>query len=122
VFDRLFPTPKSQAISVTKNALMAQPPTAKRTFSVDSIPLCQKCQSPRVFEFQLMPNLINVVRSTAVPSKGISEEERRRELEKEIKNKSGMEWGTCMIFCCGQDCCKTGKEEWTEEYVIVQWE
>jgi len=122
VFDKLFPAPRSQAIAVTKNALMAQPPTAKRTFTADSIPPCQKCQSPRMFEFQLMPNLINVVRSPVMPITGMSEEERKRELEKELKNKSGMEWGTCMVFCCESNCCTTGKEGWTEEYVVVQWE
>jgi hypothetical protein len=69
-----------------------------------------------------MPNLINMVRSTTTQSKLVSEEQRRKDLERELKNKSGMEWGTCMIFCCELSCCMTGKEGWVEEHVVVQWE
>ncbi|KAF9245320.1 programmed cell death protein 2 [Melanogaster broomeanus] len=39
----------------------------------------------------------------------------------------GMEWGTCMVFSCENDCClgdggKDAKESWREEHVLVQWD
>lgn len=66
-----------------------------------------------------MPNLIHLLKSSAVPNQKVSDEERRREVEKELKNKDGMGWGTCMIFSCASDCSETG---WAEEHVIIQWE
>lgn len=76
-----------------------------------------------------MPNLINVVKDRAVTDseqeKGLSEEERRRAVEKLIKGGSedvrGMEWGTAMVFSCENDCCKE-QRGWTEEVVLVQWD
>jgi len=78
-----------------------------------------------------MPNLINVLReqgknatheeaktdvSQSQPQ--TEEEERRKVLEG-----AGMEWGTCMVFSCEQDCCAEGGEEgWREEVVLVQWD
>jgi pre-rRNA-processing protein TSR4 len=115
VFNRLFPVPKSAAVTVTGSVF--GPTGPKRTFSLDTIPECQQCRSPRIFECQLMPNLINAVKPT-VATKAISDEERRKQVEKELTNKGGMEWGTCMIFSCEGDC----ETVWAEEYVAVQWE
>jgi len=117
VFEKLFPVPKSSSVTVTGSVF--GPAGAKRAFSLESIPACQQCQSPRVFECQLMPNLINTMRPTAAAIKAVSDEERRKQVEQELRNKDGMEWGTCMIFSCEEDCTKTG---WAEEYVAVQWE
>lgn len=107
IFQRLFPASQSAI--------------ARRVFSPSSLPKCSKCGSDRVFECQLMPNLINVLGST-IPSKAISDEERRKAVEKELKERSGMEWGTVMIFSCAADCCPDGKEYFAEEEVLIQWE
>ena len=113
IFQRLYPA--------------SQPGVAKRVFSPSSLPKCLKCGSDRVFECQLMPNLINVLGSafgegSKLPSKVVSDAERRKAVEKALKERSGMEWGTVMIFSCAADCCHDGKEYFAEEEVLVQWE
>jgi len=113
VFQRLFPT--------------LQPGVVKRAFSSSSLPKCSRCGSDRVFECQLMPNMINILGSASakgstLPSKAISDEERRKAVEKELKERSGMEWGTAMVFSCAADCCPDGKEHLAEEEVLIQWE
>lgn len=107
---------------------------AKRTFDPSSIPACQHCKGKRVFECQLTPNLINVLKKKdGEKSKGnqLTDEERRKEVQKLLKGgadieKAGMEWGTCMIFSCERDCCLEGGEKaascWREEFVLVQWD
>ena len=74
-----------------------------------------------------MPNLINVLGSASAkrstqPSKAISDEERRKAVEKELKERSGMEWGTAMVFSCAANCCLDSKEDFAEEKVLIQWE
>jgi len=78
-----------------------------------------------------MPNLINVLRKGGnVETSKMTDEERRKMVEKALKSQEtdatrGMEWGTCMIFSCEQDCCKDtdgreAKECWREELVFIQ--
>ena len=80
-----------------------------------------------------MPNLINVLRrsSTTSPSAEISEEERRKALQRALSGDAGtdlglgMEWGTCMVFSCEKDCCVDeqgveARECWREEFVLIQ--
>jgi len=82
-----------------------------------------------------MPNLINVLRCTddANSGKQLSDEERRKAVERALKGVAapdegaarGMEWGTCMVFSCENDCCvdESGMETrecWREEVVLVQ--
>jgi pre-rRNA-processing protein TSR4 len=82
-----------------------------------------------------MPNLINVLRPAWEEESGekMTDEERRKQIEKSLKKsdankdeKRGMEWGTCLIFSCGKDCClengKDAKEVWREEVVFIQWD
>lgn len=85
-----------------------------------------------------MPNLINSLKNPAELKKKKpkqSEEERKKELqrllasekpkdgEERIDQKTGMEWGTCLVFTCQNNCCDPSlKEFWTEEVVLVQWE
>jgi len=82
-----------------------------------------------------MPNLINVLRPSWEEQKGkaMTEEARMKEVEKVLKRagvdkneKKGMEWGTCIVFSCGKDCCsesgKEAKEAWKEEIVYIQWD
>ncbi|KAJ7746916.1 programmed cell death protein 2 [Mycena maculata] len=128
VLDSLFPLPPTPPVPVTKAVFTVMPPT-KRTYDPSSIPPCPVCKSKRVFECQLMPNLINVLRRDADgKDKRLTDEERRTLVEQELKRgkSRGMEWGTCLIFSCSRDCSLTddGKEardSWREETVLIQW-
>ncbi|KAJ6504843.1 programmed cell death protein 2 [Mycena vitilis] len=132
VLQSLFPLPPAPLLPVTKAAFTVVPP-AKRTYDPSSIPPCPVCKSKRVFECQLMPNLINVLRSAGAEDerKKLTDEERRKLVEQELKGDNsagsrGMEWGTCLIFSCSKDCSlddsgKETRESWREETVLVQW-
>ncbi|KAJ7180460.1 programmed cell death protein 2 [Mycena filopes] len=132
VLDSLFPLPPAPLLPVTKAAFTVVPP-AKRTYNPASIPPCPVCKSKRVFECQLMPNLINVLRTGDAEDKRkkLTDEERHKLVEQELKGGSsvgrrGMEWGTCLIFSCSKDCSltddgKAARESWREEAVLVQW-
>lgn len=123
VFDKLFPVPSPK--STTLSQCTVSSPT-KPTYSPtsDLIPPCSICQSPRTFECQLMPNLINVLKQPSNSRE--SSQEGKTGLETTLKGGDGMSWGTAMIFSCQQDCCfvddKEAKECWTEEVVVVQWD
>ncbi|KAI0741491.1 programmed cell death protein 2, partial [Daedaleopsis nitida] len=132
VFDSLFPVPPVPPLPVTKPDFMVTPPR-KRTYALDSLPPCPHCRSRRVFECQLMPNLINVLQPTRGQETGkgktLTDDERRAEVLRTLKGQStsgrGMEWGTCMIFSCEKDCgANDGETEssWREEHVLVQWD
>ncbi|KAF9460501.1 programmed cell death protein 2 [Collybia nuda] len=127
IFESLFPAPAAPALPVTKSVFTVVS-TPKRTYS-PSVPPCPSCKSKRVFECQLMPNLINVLRrgDEADESKKLTEEDRRHAVERALKDNTaqGMDWGTCMIFSCEKDCCvdksgKAAKECWREEEVYIQ--
>ena len=126
----------------------------KRIYDPTVIPPCEACKAPRAFECQLMPNLINVIRqarrareNSNADAKNKSrkmqtDEERRAEVAKLVRgetNKSDedavancdMEWGTCMVFSCVENCCRAKNADgnwsnaqvgWKEEYVLVQWD
>lgn len=93
------------------------------------IPPCPRCKGKRVFEVQLVPQLINVLRPSALsttgaapvpaPAKNLTEDERKAELTRLAKGEgeSEMEWGTIMVFSCEKDCVGVG-----EEWVGVEWE
>lgn len=80
-----------------------------------------------------MPNLINVLRHIDEDkTKKMTDDERRKVVEKALKSgdaeeKRGMEWGTCLVFSCENDCCATddgfeAREAWREEFVMIQWD
>lgn len=131
----LFPAAAQAPLPVTKADFKVVQPT-KRSYSAASIPSCLCCKSSRVFECQLMPNLINVLRDSVddkhVGVRKMTDEQRIQEVRDTLKrNKEpgsrGMEWGTCMVFSCANDCCvdeggQDDKECWREEYVLVQWD
>lgn len=133
VFDRLFPKPPTANLPVTKPDYMVVPPV-KRTYTTSSIPSCPHCNGKRVFECQLMPNLINVLRDSlgkGEAQKPQTDEERRKEVERVLKGeqsveRTGMGWGTCMIFSCENDCSEEKGSSlkccWREELVLVQWD
>ncbi|KXN89390.1 putative 20S rRNA accumulation protein 4 [Leucoagaricus sp. SymC.cos] len=130
VFDKLFPIPTSNVTTVSKAAFSVSPQT-KRTYSPSTalIPPCPSCNSSRVFECQLMPNLINILKTSPQDQpndKKQTDEERKKVVEQALKSGDGMSWGTAMIFSCEKDCClpdgASGKECWREEVVLVQWD
>jgi pre-rRNA-processing protein TSR4 len=133
VFNRLFPLPDAPPPAVTKAAFTVTSPQ-KRSFDPTSIPVCPVCRSKRVFECQLMPNLINVLRPKEGRNQKLTDEERRTAVEEALKKgkqdeRRAMEWGTCMIFSCEKDCCledgsvkEEAKYSWREEEVLVQWD
>lgn len=128
VFDRIFPLPTSKAVFVTKAQFTAQSAASQRSYEPSTLPSCPHCGDQRVFESQLMPNLINILRTpTGTAGRKQTDEERRREVEELLKHgQCGMEWGTCLIFSCKKDCClEDGKDIrscWREELVFVQWD
>lgn len=75
-----------------------------------------------------MPNLINILRNEGKGQK-LSDEERRAAVQKALKGGSekSMDWGTCMVFSCENDCRVDAdgvetKDVWREELVLVQWD
>ncbi|KAL0574246.1 hypothetical protein V5O48_007717 [Marasmius crinis-equi] len=122
VFDQLFPPPPKESLPVTK-AEFKVVPNVKRTYT-PAVPECPGCGGKRVFECQLMPNLINVLRAKEdKETRAMTEEERRKHVQTVLKGGGGrgMSWGTCLVFSCKNDCCE-GKEGWKEETVLVQWD
>lgn len=113
-----------------------------------AVPPCEACGSPRVFEMQVMPNLINVFREARkaqqskakAGAKTQTDEERRAEVARLLRGEEvpeqgegDMEWGTILVFSCIKDCCRadaTGdgkgwtdvKAAWKGEHVLVQWD
>ncbi|KAF8573759.1 hypothetical protein K439DRAFT_1374435 [Ramaria rubella] len=132
VYDQLWPLPPPPPFTTKPG--FAAPIAQRRAYNSISISKCAVCGSPRVFECQLMPNLINVLRAqgkgTGEPSDSDTTRQEPREIqtEEERKNelkamlKTGMEWGTCLIFSCAGDCSMDGQESWNEEVAIIQWD
>ncbi|KAF8327174.1 programmed cell death protein 2 [Cantharellus anzutake] len=155
VYKSLFPpvgsrssAPREGTVITGSGAILAanaDEVAGKRVYEPSVIRPCDACGGPRVFECQLMPNLINVVRAASQPAKKtLSAEERKSELARLLKGpasrvgdetnsdaKEDMEWGTCMVFSCISDCCrrKGANDVWSdaengfvEEVVMVQWD
>ncbi|KAF5328161.1 hypothetical protein D9619_013450 [Psilocybe cf. subviscida] len=132
-FDLLWPAPRADPLPVTKPAFKVVHPQ-RRLYDPSGVAKCARCGGRRVFECQLMPNLINVLRASESDgkksTKKMTDEERRAAVERALKGQDkdarGMEWGTCMVFSCEKDCCveggKEAKEAWREEVVLVQWD
>lgn len=90
---------------------------------------CKHCNGPRVFEFQLMPNILSILPTTEYASK-----DQNNNINAKVKNidtktvleswNVGMEFGTILVFVCQKDC-HPGKLEdvsYVEEAIIVQYE
>ncbi|KAG9128132.1 hypothetical protein FRC07_004474 [Ceratobasidium sp. 392] len=126
VYKKLFPpappTPGA-AIAVTNVAHAVSSPAPPRpTYDPSAVAPCGHCGGRRVFECQLMPNIINSLKREQTGSDD-SEEGRKKFVAAALGGQGGigMEWGTCMVFVCEADCCD-GRECWREEEVLVQWE
>jgi len=94
-------------------------PPAKHGYEPSGVEACPGCQSKRVFECQLMPNLINVVRPRLTEKGQQTDEERRAEIAGALRGGEGMSWGTCLVFSCSRDC---SLSEWIEEAVYIEWD
>lgn len=130
VFRTLFPgAPTKKPSSEDEDPDLADYYTEK------SVPRCARCGAKRTFELQLVPQLINVLRPDAyaatgeardanAASKTMTEDERKKELERIAKgddaNADGvadMEWGSVYVFGCEGDCVGVA-----EEHCLVDWE
>ena len=123
----------SASTTVTRAAFNVQNPPQRRGFDAASIPSCSHCDSRRVFEYQLMPNLINILGSdanTGGESITTTNEQRKEAVQQLLKGDPdgrGMEWGTVLVFTCEKDCCfgpgsKEKRDAWNEELVLVHWD
>ncbi|KAI4894580.1 hypothetical protein NFI96_018800 [Prochilodus magdalenae] len=66
------------------------------------VPPCAQCGSPRVFEFQLMPALVSLLRST------------------DLSSELALEFGTILIYTCRDSCRTSGSNTPVEEFLFVQ--
>lgn len=71
VYDLLWPKERKakagQAVPVTKAQFKSDEPAAgERSFTSRAIPPCPQCGAERVFEAQLMPNLINLLKADKI--------------------------------------------------------
>lgn len=112
-------------------------PVYEEHYDSSKIPACPRCRGPRVFEMQLLPSLISILRPETLSTTGsapetkpraaLTEEERKKELMRLAKGDDegsdggdsidGMEWGNVLVFGCKNDCVGFG-----EEWVGVEWE
>lgn len=89
---------------------------------------CKYCNGPRVFEFQLMPNILSILPTTDYASKEpVSSSGKAKNIDTKTVLESwnvGMEFGTILVFVCQKDC-HPGKLEdvsYVEEAIVVQYE
>ncbi|WOO83349.1 ribosome small subunit biogenesis protein [Vanrija pseudolonga] len=129
LFKKLFPKAPTRAPSSEEEEV-----NLSEFYTDASIPKCTRCGKKRVFELQLVPQLINVLRPAAISTDGKApapapakkpqtEAERKAELQRLAKGEladgeaAEMEWGNIMVFSCQADCVGVG-----EEWVGVEWE
>ncbi|GAB1518395.1 hypothetical protein RhiTH_001454 [Rhizoctonia solani] len=124
VYKKLFPP--APIAPGTQVPVAGPQPVSKPTYDPKAIPICEHCKSRRIFECQLMPNVLNLLKKPSPKAKQSAteaEEARKKLVAAALGGQGGvgMEWGTCMVFACEKDCCD-GRETWREEEVWVQWE
>lgn len=137
LYKQLFPLLPGKSVSetVTKAVFTAPHPLPRSGYDAASITSCPHCGSRRVFECQLMPNLINIIGagSSADGDRGATTDKERQEVMRKLlkgegdSDSRGMEWGTILVFSCEKDCClgpgnKEKQDAWSEELVLVQWD
>ncbi|KAI9314220.1 programmed cell death protein 2 [Dichotomocladium elegans] len=81
---------------------------------------CNHCGAPRIFELQLMPNILSVLPVSDYASTGSTDGQNKRINSWDV----GMEFGTVLVFVCEKDCHPDSMElpSHVEEYAIVQYE
>ncbi|KAF1806252.1 programmed cell death protein 2 [Mucor lusitanicus] len=92
---------------------------------------CKYCKGPRVFEFQLMPNVLSILPTTEFATKDLGA---AKPIDAKVKNVDaktvldswnvGMEFGTILVFVCQKDCHQGSIEDvsYMEETALVQYE
>jgi pre-rRNA-processing protein TSR4 len=139
------------AVTGARDTLVTTSGAPKRPYNprAEKLKPCAVCRRPtttrsaggeRVFEFQLVPHLISVLQSSSDSKKSVDVKQRSKKTEagndgtegptaqERALEKTGMEWGTILIFTCRDNCSAgrvddpTAKECWQEELVLVQWE
>lgn len=129
LYEQLWPPPPPTPFTTKPG--FAAPIIQRPNYDPSTIDKCGACGSARVFECQLMPNLINVLlaQETVAGEPGrngdsqeqLETEEECKRKRLEVKLNAGMEWGTCFIYSCETDCCEEN-EGWREELGLVQWD
>ncbi|KAJ8330179.1 hypothetical protein O5D80_001749 [Batrachochytrium dendrobatidis] len=107
--------------------LWYQMDTVQSQISSNHIPLCEKCGGNRVFECQLMPNILSIL-SVDTHQSVVNTTHGSNETSKELYAKlgMGMDYGSVYIFVCENDCdgsnSSTDGKKYTlvSEYVVVQ--
>ncbi|KAJ2777780.1 hypothetical protein H4R18_004975 [Coemansia javaensis] len=95
-------------------------------YSPGGLPRCPRCGGRRVFECQLMPALLSVLRlSSHVPQRQMQQQRLvGRELMQAVD--LGAEFGTVLVFVCEDDCHDDGQPAaaaaYYDELVLVQLE
>ncbi|KAF8739012.1 RhoGAP protein, partial [Rhizoctonia solani] len=117
VYKKLFPP--APIAPGTQVPVAGPQPVSKPTYDPKAIPTCEHCKSRRIFECQLMPNVLNLLKKPSPKAKQSAteaEEARKKLVAAALGGQGGvgMEWGTCMVFACEKDCCD-GRETWREE-------
>ncbi|KAJ1981991.1 hypothetical protein H4R35_000488 [Dimargaris xerosporica] len=129
------PTPTSSLHPTGPATPSASMTRALPRYSTHRIPKCQYCGEPRIFECQLMPNLLLLLqteRHAAIAlqsfvtittmSNSKSRQVRAKGLPSALATK-GMEWGTVLIFSCRADCHPVqAKDAFFQECALVQLE
>lgn len=94
---------------------------------------CKYCNGPRVFEFQLMPNILSILPTTEFAAKE-SAITAAKPIDAKVKNVDtktvldswniGMEFGTILVFVCQKDCHQGLVEDvsYMEETALIQYE
>ncbi|KAI8100125.1 programmed cell death protein 2 [Halteromyces radiatus] len=81
---------------------------------------CEVCQSPRVFEMQLMPNVLSILPT----SEYATDTQPSMNTSKLDSLNSGMEFGTVLVYVCKSDCHPGDTHDTTfvKELALVQYE
>lgn len=89
---------------------------------------CKYCGGPRVFELQLMPNILSILPVTEYASKNESpttQQSKTTDPKSLLDSWSvGMEFGSVFVFVCQKDCHQGSIDDvaYMEETVLVQYE
>ncbi|KAI9493103.1 programmed cell death protein 2 [Zychaea mexicana] len=81
---------------------------------------CSQCGNPRIFELQLMPNILSLLPTSEYASADLPDDAKKGVNSWDI----GMEFGTILVFVCGKDCHPVDIEQpcYVKEHLLVQYE
>ncbi|SCV70431.1 BQ2448_1825 [Microbotryum intermedium] len=83
------------------------------SYSSRRVPLCATCKNPSAFEYQAMPNLVNVLNKAL----------RGREDGEGEDEEESFDWASVWVFTCADECVnEQSQQAWREDVVFVEWE